>query len=181
MKKLILFTICIAGSFYLGYLFKSYQTKETKETFIEPKNITEKGNKQPEKNNTLQKVTGISGIFFKCKDPEKLKEWYKTHLGLPTDEYGALFEWYEGNDTTKKSVMQWSAFSEKTTYFSPSTKDFMINYRVQNLEELAKALKKENVMILDSIETYDYGKFLHIMDPEQNKIELFEPIYQNKK
>ena len=124
---------------------------------------------------TLKKVTGIGGIFFKCKDPEKMREWYKTHLGLNTNQYGAVFEWRQGADTTKKGFTQWSPFSEKTKYFEPSTKDFMINYRVENLEALVDQLKKDSVTIVDKIETVDYGKFVHIIDVEGNKIELWEP------
>ena len=122
------------------------------------------------------KVTGIGGLFFKCKDPKKLKEWYKTNLGLNTDAYGANFEWRQGNDSSKYGFTQWSPFSEKTKYFEPSTKDFMINYRVANLELLVDSLKKEGVTITDKIESYEYGKFVHILDLEGNKIELWEPI-----
>ena len=123
----------------------------------------------------MKKVTGIGGIFFKCKDPNKMKEWYKEHLGMDTNQYGASFEWRQDNDPTKKGTTQWSPFSETTKYFDPSTKDFMINYRVDNLEALVEELKKENVTIVDKIETYDYGKFVHILDPEGNKIQLWEP------
>lgn len=123
----------------------------------------------------MKKVTGIGGIFFKCEDPEKVREWYKNHLGLDTNAYGATFEWREENDPTKKGATQWSPFAEKTGYFQPSTKDFMINYRVENLEALVEELKKEGVTILDNIETYEYGKFVHILDLEGNKIELWEP------
>ena len=124
----------------------------------------------------MKKVTGIGGIFFKCKDPKKMKEWYKTHLGLNTNEYGANFEWREESDTTKKGSTQWSPFAETTKYFEPSTKDFMINYRVADLEALVEELKKEGVTIVDKIETYDYGKFVHIIDMEGNKLELWEPM-----
>ena len=123
----------------------------------------------------LKRATGIGGIFFKCKDPNKLKEWYKTHLGFDTDQYGTTFEWREGSDTTQKGFTQWSPFSETTKYFSPSTKDFMINYRVEDLGTLTEELRKEGVTIVDTIETFDYGKFLHIMDIEGNKIELWQP------
>ena len=123
----------------------------------------------------MKKVTGIGGIFFKCKDPKKLKEWYKTHLGLDTNDYGANFEWREASDSTKKGSTQWNPFSETTKYFEPSTKDFMINYRVENLVELVEELKKEGVTVVDQIETFDYGKFVHIVDAEGNKIELWEP------
>jgi predicted enzyme related to lactoylglutathione lyase len=121
------------------------------------------------------KVTGIGGIFFKCKDPEKLKEWYRTNLGLHVNQYGASFEWYEGPDSTKKGITQWSPFAEKTKYFEPSAKDFMINYRVDNLEGLVEELKKNGVTFVDTMESFDYGTFVHIMDAEGNKVELWEP------
>lgn len=127
----------------------------------------------------MKKVTGIGGIFFKCKDPGKMNEWYKTHLGLNTDQYGAKFEWREGGDASKYGVTQWSAFPEQTKYFEPSTREFMINYRVENLELLVEELKKEGVTIVDTIETYDYGKFIHIIDVEGNKIELWEPVAED--
>ncbi|KAA5536798.1 VOC family protein [Taibaiella lutea] len=121
-----------------------------------------------------KRVTGIGGIFFKCKDPEKINEWYKTHLGFNTDPYGVKFEWRQEDDATKKGYTLWSTFPDKTKYFEPSTQNFMINYRVENLEALVEELKKEGVTILDNIETYEYGKFVHILDPEGNKIELWE-------
>jgi predicted enzyme related to lactoylglutathione lyase len=124
----------------------------------------------------MKRVTGIGGVFFKCKDPDGIKDWYQKHLGLNTDQYGTTFEWRQSDDTTKKGFTQWSPFTEKTTYFEPSTKDFMINYRVENLEALVDELRKEGVTIVDNIETYDYGKFVHILDIEGNKIELWEPI-----
>src|SRR3954469_7990784 len=122
----------------------------------------------------MKKVTGIGGIFFKCKDPNKLKEWYQKHLGLNTSPYGAMFEWYQDADGTKKGSTVWSPFEEKSKSFEPSTKEFMINYRVENLVELVEELKKEGVMITDTIATADYGKFVHIMDIEGNKVELWE-------
>ena len=124
----------------------------------------------------MKKATGIGGVFFKCKDPNKMKEWYKTHLGLDTGPYGASFEWREAEDPSKKGLTQWNTFTETTKYFEPSTKDFMINYRVENLVELVEELKKEGVTIIDKIEAYDYGKFVHIVDMEGNKIQLWEPI-----
>ncbi|MBS1557695.1 MAG: VOC family protein [Bacteroidetes bacterium] len=123
----------------------------------------------------MNKVTGIGGIFFKCKDPQAMNEWYKKHLGFDTGPYGTSFTWRQNDDSSKKGLTQWNLFPEKTNYFQPSAKDFMINYRVENLELLVEELKKENVTILDKIEAYDYGKFIHIMDMEGNKIELWEP------
>jgi predicted enzyme related to lactoylglutathione lyase len=124
----------------------------------------------------MEKVTGIGGIFFKCKDPKKVNEWYKTHLGLNTGPYGVSFEWREESDPAKKGLTQWNPFEDSTKYFEPSTKDFMINYRVADLEALVAELKKEGVTIVDKIETYDYGKFVHIIDLEGNKIQLWEPM-----
>lgn len=120
----------------------------------------------------MKRVTGIGGVFFRSKDPDKLKEWYKKHMGLDTDKYGTNFEWRQGADSTKKGFTQWSPFSEKSNYFSGS---YMINYRVENLEWLVGELTKEGVTIVDKIETFEYGKFVHILDLEGNKIELWEP------
>lgn len=123
----------------------------------------------------MKKVTGIGGIFLKCKDPEAMNNWYRNNLGIQTNPYGAVFEWFQGADSTKKGFTTWSPFKEDTTYFEPSKKDYMINYRVENLELLVEELRKNGINILDEIQTYDYGKFVHIMDPEGNKIELWEP------
>jgi len=123
----------------------------------------------------MKKVTGIGGIFFKCKDPKQMKAWYKNHLGLNTDDYGATFEWREEADPKQKGTTHWSPFEDDTSYFEPSKKEFMVNYRVTDLEALVAELKKEGVSIVDDIASFDYGKFIHIMDPEGNKIELWEP------
>jgi predicted enzyme related to lactoylglutathione lyase len=123
----------------------------------------------------MKKVTGIGGIFFKSKDPNAVNEWYKTHLGFDTSPYGTSFEWREVDDSTKKGLTQWNPFKESTTYFEPSAKDFMINYRVENLDALVAQLKAEGVTIVDTIEDTDYGKFVHILDIEGNKIQLWEP------
>ncbi len=123
-----------------------------------------------------KRVTGIGGIFFKCQKPAEMREWYDRHLGLVTNEYGSLFEFRKADEPEKKAYLQWSTFSEGTKYMEPSKKDFMINYRVQNLEWLVEQLKKEGVQVLDEIESFEYGKFVHILDPEGNKIELWEPV-----
>ena len=104
-----------------------------------------------------------------------MKEWYQQHLGLNTNQYGAVFEWYQGSDSTKKGFTNWSPFKETTKYFEPSTRDFMIDYRVDDVGALVNELKKSGVTVLDTIETYDYGKFVHILDAEGNKVELWEP------
>ena len=124
----------------------------------------------------MKKVTGIGGVFFKCKDPEKVKEWYSKNLGFDTDQYGAMFEFFSVDKPERKGYLQWSPFKDDTTYFAPSEKEFMINYRVNNIEKLVEEFKKNGVEVCDEIETYEYGKFVHIMDPEGNKIELWQPI-----
>lgn len=129
-------------------------------------------------NDTIGRVTGIGGIFFKSKDPKAQRNWYQKNLGLATNEYGSLFEFREGANPDHRGYLQWSPFDENTKYFEPSEREFMINYRVKNIEALVEQLKAEGVTICDSIEEYEYGKFVHIMDPEGNKIELWEPVDQ---
>jgi len=124
----------------------------------------------------MGKVTGIGGIFFKCEDPTKQKDWYDQHLGLVTDKYGSLFEWRQAKDNEKVGYTQWSPFKDDTDYFAPSDKPYMINYRVEGIEELIESLRKSGVNIVGEIQSFDYGKFAHIMDPEGNKIELWEPV-----
>lgn len=155
MKKVSLIILGLITSFCFGFAFKTAMTNES--------------------NEQTKKVSGLGGIFFKCKDPKKVKEWYQTNLGINTNEYGAVFEWYQGADSTKKGFTQWATFDEKTNYFEPSTKEFMINYRVEDLETLVKELRQNNVNILDTIQTVSYGKFIHILDNEGNKIELWQP------
>ena len=104
-----------------------------------------------------------------------MKEWYAKHLGFKNDEYGTSFEWRQSEESSKKGFTAWSPFPQDTKYFDPSTKDFMINYRVENIKLLVSELEKEGVTILDAIESFDYGKFVHIQDIEGNKIELWEP------
>jgi predicted enzyme related to lactoylglutathione lyase len=160
IKKFSL-TVIIILAFSLGYSFKTYTST---------------------KQDNARKATGIGGIFFKCKNPKLLREWYKTNLGINTNQYGAVFEWRQAIDSTKRGYTQWSPFGEKTTYFEPSTKDFMINYRVENLSRLVEQLKKDGVTITDEIETVEYGKFVHVLDLEGNKVELWEPndeAYEN--
>jgi predicted enzyme related to lactoylglutathione lyase len=153
MKKTIAIVVALAASFCFGFFVKSQQAESVKQT---------------------PKVVGVGGIFFRCKDPKKVKEWYKTHLGFDTNNYGATFKWQEGN---KQVALQWSTFRDSTKYFNPSTKDFMINYRVDNLTDMVTQLKKDGVTLVDTMESSDYGKFIHIMDNEGNKIELWEPVY----
>lgn len=104
-----------------------------------------------------------------------MKAWYKAHLGLQTDDYGTNFEWRQGADPTLKGFTQWSPYAEGTNFFNPSMSDFMVSYRVEHLEELVEQLKTEGVAVIDAIEAFEYGKFVHILDVEGNKVELWEP------
>lgn len=157
ITKKIFITLLVTAAFCFGFAFNQIISKQFEEQI------------------TMKKVTGIGGVFFKSKDPGKLKEWYKEHLGLEAGPYGASFEWRQADDTSKKGSTQWNPFKESTKYFDPSTKDFMINYRVEYLVELVEQLKKDGVEIVDEMETYDYGKFIHIIDLDGNKVELWEP------
>jgi predicted enzyme related to lactoylglutathione lyase len=125
--------------------------------------------------NIMKKVTAIGGIFFKCADPKKMNARYKKHLGIPSTDWGAMFQWREHDNPEKEGYTVWSPKPADTKYFDPSKKDFMINYQVKNLEALVEELKKAGVKIIDEIKNSEYGKFVHILDPEGNSIELFEP------
>jgi predicted enzyme related to lactoylglutathione lyase len=125
---------------------------------------------------TTPKVTGIGGIFFFSDNPKQANEWYSNNLGIEINNWGSSsFESRNLNRPDEINSLQWKAFKKGDEYFSPSKKEFMINYRVQNLEGLLNKLKENGVTILDKVATYDFGKFVHIMDSEGNKIELWEP------
>lgn len=121
------------------------------------------------------KVTGVGGIFFFSDNPKDTKEWYAKNLGLDVNDWGSTFESRNIQNPDEIESLQWSPFKKGDEYFLPSKKEFMINYRVQNIEGLVKQLKENGVTVLDDIASYDYGKFVHIMDAEGNKIELWEP------
>ncbi|MCW3085848.1 MAG: glyoxalase [Bacteroidetes bacterium] len=125
---------------------------------------------------TTPKVTGIGGIFFFSDNPKDMKEWYAKNLGLEINNWGGVsFESRNLNKPEEIESLQWSPFKKGSEYFAPSKKEFMINYRVQNIEALVNKLKENGVTIVDEIENSEYGKFVHIMDTEGNKIELWEP------
>ena len=130
----------------------------------------------------MKRVTGIGGIFFKSDDPEKLYQWYETHLGIRRSEdgTGAVFEWREGNDTADNGMTVWSIFPRNTKYFDPGRSAFMINYRVDNLDALLEAMKSEGAQVDPHREDYDYGRFAWITDPEGNRVELWEPPKKTK-
>ena len=123
----------------------------------------------------MKKVTGIGGVFFKCADTAKMKDWYAKNLGIDAGSWGTSFEWREKDDPEVIGNTAWNAFPDTTKHFDPSKKDFMINYRVADLETLVAELKKEGVTIVDEIDASEFGKFVHILDPEGNAIELWEP------
>lgn len=127
-------------------------------------------------NDTTPKVTGVGGIFFYSDNLKESKEWYAKNLGMEINDWGSSsFESRNINRPDEITSLQWKPFKKGDEYFSPSKKDFMINYIVQNIEGLVNKLKENGVTVLDSISSYDYGKFVHIMDAEGNKIELWEP------
>jgi predicted enzyme related to lactoylglutathione lyase len=152
MKKIML-AISFMVTFLLGYGFNR---------------LTNLANNGP-------RVTGLGGIFFKAKDPAALKAWYSKHLCIRMGDYGSNFEWHQGMDSTKKGFTIWAPFKETTKYFQPSEKQFMINYRVEGLNQLLANMKTAGILPTDSIEKTNYGNFVHLMDPEGNKIELWEP------
>tara|TARA_B100000530_G_scaffold149132_1_gene93607 strand:- start:118 stop:588 length:471 start_codon:yes stop_codon:yes gene_type:complete len=127
------------------------------------------------------KVLGIGGIFFKSDNPEETKKWYKENLGIITDQYGSMFKSRDIDNPDEINYLQWSPFNKDTDYFDPSKKEFMINYRVQNIEDFVKVLKEKGITVLDEITEYEeIGKFVHILDSEGNKIELWEPPKSSK-
>lgn len=136
--------------------------------------MEENSTPQAEKD-TTPKVTGIGGIFFFTDDPAATKEWYAKHLGMNTDQWGTMFESRNAENPEQKEYLQWSPFKTGSEYFAPTKKEYMINYRVQNIEALVEQLRANGVTIVDEIATYEYGKFIHIMDPDGNKLELWEP------
>lgn len=161
MKKLI-YIFCLIT-------LVSCTEQQKKEIPVEPQSET-----TPE--NDIPRVTGIGGIFFFSEDPKNLNQWYGDNLGLALDGFGSPFEFRNANNPDEINFLRWAPFADSTNYFQPSTKEFMINYRVNNIEALVKNLKDNGVLVVDDIESYPYGKFVHIMDPEGNKIELWEPI-----
>lgn len=161
MNRIIIITFLIAFTFYNSGCINNNKREKT-----------EMSSKKHLNNETG--ITGIGGIFFKCENPEDTRNWYKANLDFVTNEYGSLMEFLsEENETC---YLQWSPFHASTEYFKPSDKDFMINYRVSNLDGFKEILESKDVIILDSIARYEYGNFLHILDIEGNKLELWEPV-----
>ncbi|MFZ6800534.1 VOC family protein [Undibacterium sp. Di24W] len=124
----------------------------------------------------MKRVTGIGGIFFKAKDAPAMHAWYKKHLGIDVQTWGgAAFDWTNEDGKPVAGTTAWSINPQESDYFAPSSAPFMINYRVQDLHALVKLLKEEGCNVLDKIDESEYGKFAWVIDPEGNKVELWEP------
>jgi len=124
----------------------------------------------------MKRVTGIGGIFFKAKDPVALRAWYKKHLGIDVQEWGgAAFTWADAAGHPMKGTTIWSIDSADGNHFAPSTSSFMVNYRVDDLAVLIQALRNEGCNVLEKTDDSEYGKFGWVMDPEGNKVELWQP------
>lgn len=122
----------------------------------------------------MQRVTGIGGIFFKAEDPKALGAWYRDHLGLDVTAWGgAIFSW--GGAGSPPGMTIWSAFPQDSKHMAPSSAPFMINYRVADLDGLLAALRAEGCNVLEKTDTTDQGKFGWVIDPEGNKVELWQP------
>jgi len=164
-KLLITITILIVASCSTTAEKDKTMEKETKHS-----------NEESLNDDSIPKVTGIGGIFFYSDNPKETNEWYNKNLGIEINEWGSSsFESRSINKPDEINSLQWKPFKKGDEYFSPSKKEFMINYQVQNIEGLVAKLKENGVTIIDSITTYDYGTFIHIMDNEGNKLELWEP------
>jgi predicted enzyme related to lactoylglutathione lyase len=122
------------------------------------------------------RVIGIGGIFFRARDPERLRKWYRDHLGLEIRDWGGVvFDGRTASPGGRQSGTVWSVFPDDTEYFRPSTASFMINYRVENLDEVLAALRAEGCAVDDRIESSEFGRFGWVSDPEGNRLELWQP------
>lgn len=121
----------------------------------------------------MKRVTGLGGVFFKAQDPKALAEWYRTHLGLNVEEWGGVV--FRASDESPAATTTWSPFKADTDYFAPSTAAFMVNFRVAALHPLLAALRAEGCQVQDRVEESEFGKFGWVLDPEGNKLELWEP------
>ena len=124
----------------------------------------------------MRRVTGIGGVFMSAKDPKSLREWYKTHLGIDVQSWGgAAFTWTDAEGKPTGGTTAWSVFPADGKYFAPSKSTFMVNYRVEDLAALLKTLRDEGCDVLEKTDDSEYGKFGWVMDPEGNKVELWQP------
>jgi predicted enzyme related to lactoylglutathione lyase len=173
MNKLVI-------NFLIAILLVSCNSKINKSENMEDQdNVPDKSNSSVD---TIPKVVGVGGIFFYSNNPKESNEWYSKNLGFEINDWGSSsFDSRNVDNPDEVNSFQWKAFLDGDEYFSPSKKEFMVNYQVQNIEGLVAKLKSNGVNVLDSIATYDYGKFVHILDSEGRKIELWEPIQTKNK
>ena len=124
----------------------------------------------------MKRVTGIGGVFFKANDPKALAAWYKRHLGIDVQEWGgAAFTWTDADGKPYAGTTAWSITSTTSDQFAPSSSSFMVNYRVDDLHALIKVLRDEGCNVLENVDDSEYGKFGWVIDPEGNKVELWQP------
>jgi predicted enzyme related to lactoylglutathione lyase len=124
----------------------------------------------------MQRVTGIGGIFIKARDPERLRAWYRDHLGIDVQDWGgAVFRWQTPERPEPEGSTTWSVFAEDSDYFAPSRARFMVNYRVDDLDAVLAALRAEGCEVDERIEASEFGRFGWVMDPEGNRVELWQP------
>jgi predicted enzyme related to lactoylglutathione lyase len=124
----------------------------------------------------MKRVTGIGGVFFKSKDPKALAAWYRAHLGVAVEDWGgAVFHWRSPENPEGAGTTVWNPFPQDTTYFEPGGSGFMINYRVADLHALLAVLREEGVAVLENVEESEFGKFGWVIDPDGNKVELWQP------
>jgi catechol 2,3-dioxygenase-like lactoylglutathione lyase family enzyme len=124
----------------------------------------------------MKRVTGVGGIFIKSSDPQRLREWYRRHLGLDIEEWGGLaFNWKSDENPAGTGTTVWNVFDASSHYFAPGKASFMVNYRVADLRALVAALRAEGCQVMDNVDESEYGKFGWVVDPDGNKIELWEP------
>lgn len=124
----------------------------------------------------MKRVTGIGGIFFQARDPQALRAWYQRHLGIDVQVWGgAAFRWADDAGRPSGGTTVWSIAAADGPQFAPGTAPFMVNYRVDDLAALLQALRAEGCRVLDKSEDSEYGKFGWVIDPEGNKVELWQP------
>jgi predicted enzyme related to lactoylglutathione lyase len=124
----------------------------------------------------MERVTGIGGVFIKSKDPERLRAWYQAHLGMEIEDWGGVvFRWSTPEDPGSGGMTIWNIFEEPSDYFRPSEAGFMINYRVEDLQALLDALRAEGCNVVEKTEESEFGRFGWVIDPDGNKVELWEP------
>lgn len=124
----------------------------------------------------MKRVTGIGGIFFNSADPVRLRGWYKEHLGIDVQDWGgAAFTWTDSEGKPSAGTTIWTVGDAASNSFAPGNAPFMVNYRVADLHALVKLLRAEGCNVLDRIDESEYGKFAWVIDPDGNKLELWEP------